>query len=1146
MSGLLDLLQDPARLFGWQGILAVLVFFVLHGVLVMWFMLLLMHGRINIGQPGNSTLSIGLALMGMMLLIGMVFGQIAHRAYDSDTAIWWLFGTPLFLPVLGVIAKILAVPGWIKARWRRRRELKEEQQTNFPQQLDRTQIEYHAMTRHDAPTECTLLDLLMIAKGLTIDRGRVVVDMEMFQEALRRVDSNQLELAVFEHLPLDKRSAGRDDAYRLWGLGISGKVMNLSSELATWRDEFMRVTGLGLGTPIEGLRIAGLATDDDLAIARHLKARRAAQAKAEQSAAPAKTSATPEAEPVSAQAGSTGSSTVYLPMGIRERPATALVERLGASVFGQAWALQALGRMVQRWQAGFSPAGVRVIVLAGPAQTGKTLAATCLAEELDEPVLLLPMASFRSQNEGFGLTGLRAGYDSARAGTLTSFLRENPRGTVILDQLDLAHHAPQELLLPLFTRGELEDAYGFGKTDEERHADRLVNARHATVIITLRAGQNLEGGDLRAQLEQDAELAVARIRDELQLTRSSSTDNRETHGLSASVAAVLASQPILPMAPLAMADLVRIAQRRLDDLVKHVASKGIELQLEQAERLALLEVLQLGPDLQPAEVARHAGDVLVDRLLDWVSTTSQGMQRQITYGVSPEALSVLEAHWPSHAEPAKRLELLRRQCFRRREQLRCDLELQPTSDTQAQLQIMGIRFERVMRVTPEALRSGLVAELPTQRFADIFGQEGVKQRLAEILRMLRTPTSDADLLPRGMLLYGRPGTGKTMLAKALAAEADLPFLTLAGSQLLHPRTVQELFVLARQYAPSIVFLDEIDALGVRAQGGHVESINQLLAEIDGFRSSEGRVFVVAATNFPERVDGALVRSGRLDLRLEVPVLDREARRAFLSRLSSLDWAEGVWTDTLLDELLNISAGMSGADMAKLRRELALLGMRMQRPLARADVLELVHTLKYGARESRPTMAEDHRRALAFHEAGHAVASRLLNPERPIEQVSIIARAGAAGFMALGSEVEAYVPFDRREVLDALCVLLAGRVSEQRCRREQTGSLHRGPDAGDVSDLQRASRLARLAVTQWGMDEVFGWLSVEDEASLSAGAEELALERQRAMLHEARKACEALLDAHWQTVVGVAQALLDEETLQGARLDQVLPRAGVAA
>ena len=445
--------------------------------------------------------------------------------------------------------------------------------------------------------------------------------------------------------------------------------------------------------------------------------------------------------------------------------------------------------------------------------------------------------------------------------------------------------------------------------------------------------------------------------------------------------------------------------------------------------------------------------------------------------------------------------------------------------------------------------------LPRERFEDVAGAERAKERLQEVVAWLKdaTPLRRLGLeAPKGILLTGPPGTGKTTLARAVAGEAEAPFFAVSGSEVFSKwvgqseANVRELFACARRYAPSVVFIDEVDSLGRArdgAEGGSWTStvLNELLAQMDGFRQGDQPVFVLAATNRPDVLDPALLRPGRFDLQIEVPLPNTRARRALLRLYTrSLPVAGGVD----IERLVRRSAGLSGADLRQACTEAGLIALRRgETEIGMAALEEGITVVRMGLADEAATPDEPARRATAVHEAGHAVAQHHLFPEREVVQVSILPRGRTLGFAEWAGGDETGSPTTRDGVLRQIQVALAGRAAEE---------LVLGPGAvgaGCQADLRTATALAVRAVGQWGLDPSFGPVSLEGFRRASPGGEVPAelekglAEKVRQWLGDAQRAVGALLEARRADVDALAAALLAEETLYGDRVRNILGERG---
>jgi cell division protease FtsH len=366
-------------------------------------------------------------------------------------------------------------------------------------------------------------------------------------------------------------------------------------------------------------------------------------------------------------------------------------------------------------------------------------------------------------------------------------------------------------------------------------------------------------------------------------------------------------------------------------------------------------------------------------------------------------------------------------------------------------------------------------------FADVAGIDEVKQELAEIVEFLRRPDRYRRLgatIPKGVLLTGLPGTGKTLLARAVAGEADVPFFSLSASEFIEmvvgvgASRVRDLFEQAKQAAPAIIFIDELDAVG-RARGagpmmgGHDEreqTLNQILSEMDGFSGAEG-VVVLSATNRPEILDPALLRPGRFDRRVEVSPPDRDGRRAILEvHTRSVPLAD----DVDLTQIAAQTPGMVGADLRNLVNEAALTAARRKHERVQpADVTDALERIVLGA-ERRITISPEERRRTAYHEAGHAILGMLEPGADPVRKVSIVPRGRALGVTFQSPDVERYAhnaSYLRGRIVGAL----GGRAAEEIVYGDVT--------TGAESDLEQVTHIARQMVGRWGMSDAVGPMSV---------------------------------------------------------------------
>ena len=440
-------------------------------------------------------------------------------------------------------------------------------------------------------------------------------------------------------------------------------------------------------------------------------------------------------------------------------------------------------------------------------------------------------------------------------------------------------------------------------------------------------------------------------------------------------------------------------------------------------------------------------------------------------------------------------------------------------------------------------------------FDDVAGAEEEKGELQEIVEFLRDPerfTALGARIPKGVLLVGPPGTGKTLIAKAVAGEAGVHFLSISGSDFVElyvgvgASRVRDLFEQAKKEAPAIVFIDEIDAVGRRRGaglgGGHDEreqTLNQLLVEMDGFGSNEG-VIVLAATNRQDILDPALLRPGRFDRQIYVGLPDIRGREAILKVHAK---RKPLAEDVSLTQVAQATAGFTGADLANLLNEAALLAARQHSQFITAAHLHEAMLKVITGPEKKSRVVTDHaRRLTAYHEAGHAVVIHQLPTQDPVHQITIIPRGPAGGMtISLPTEDKAYL--SKKELEERIAVCLGGRVAEELVLRDVS--------TGASSDIQKASELARAMVTKYGMSEKLGAIaygSESDEIFLGRSmaqartySEEVAAQIDQEVKHiieQAHARCRDILTQHRHELDITARYLLDHETMDAQTFDHV--------
>ncbi len=441
-------------------------------------------------------------------------------------------------------------------------------------------------------------------------------------------------------------------------------------------------------------------------------------------------------------------------------------------------------------------------------------------------------------------------------------------------------------------------------------------------------------------------------------------------------------------------------------------------------------------------------------------------------------------------------------------------------------------------------------------FVDVAGCDEAKEEVHELVEFLRDPSKFQKLggrIPRGVLMVGSPGTGKTLLAKAIAGEAKVPFFSISGSDFVEmfvgvgAARVRDMFENAKKHAPCIIFIDEIDAVGRQRGAGlgggndeREQTLNQMLVEMDGFETGVG-VIVIAATNRPDVLDPALLRPGRFDRQVVVPLPDIRGREQILNvHMRKVP----IGGDVKGDILARGTPGFSGADLANLVNEAALFAARRSaRVVEMQDFEKAKDKIMMGAERRSMVMSEEERRNTAYHESGHAIVAKLLPKSDPVHKVTIIPRGRALGVTMQLPEQDRYA-YDREYLLNRIAVLFGGRIAEELFMNQMT--------TGASNDFERATQMARDMVTRYGMSDLLGpMVYAENEGEIFLGRSitkttHVSEDTMRKVDAEIRRVIDEqyavarkLLEDNRNTVEAMAKALLELETIDSEQIDDII-------
>lgn len=442
------------------------------------------------------------------------------------------------------------------------------------------------------------------------------------------------------------------------------------------------------------------------------------------------------------------------------------------------------------------------------------------------------------------------------------------------------------------------------------------------------------------------------------------------------------------------------------------------------------------------------------------------------------------------------------------------------------------------------------------KFSDVAGEDEAKDSLQEVVEYLHDPSKYRDIgakMPKGILLVGPPGTGKTMLAKAVAGESEVPFFSISGSEFVEmfvgmgAAKVRDLFKQAKEKAPCIVFIDEIDAIGKKRGGGALggndereQTLNQLLTEMDGFEDNAG-VIILAATNRPESLDPALTRPGRFDRQVPVTLPDLAGRVAILKvHAAKIKTAPSID----YDKVARMASGASGAELANIVNEAALRAVRDHRPYAtQEDMEESIEVVIAGYQKKHAILTDKEKCIVSYHEIGHALVAALQSHSAPVQKITIIPRtSGALGYTMQVEQGNHYL-MNKEEMLDQIATLTGGRAAEEVVFGTSTN--------GASNDIEKATRLARAMITRYGMSDEFGMVAMENVTNQYLGGDttlacspETQARIDKAvsdLIKTQHEKARRLLEEHRKKLDELAKYLYEKETITGEQFMEILEK-----
>jgi ATP-dependent Zn protease len=767
-----------------------------------------------------------------------------------------------------------------------------------------------------------------------------------------------------------------------------------------------------------------------------------------------------------------------------------------------------------------------VFFFLGPPATGKTMLAKLMSEALDEFTAFktIDMSQYSSSNQGFGLFGAQKGYRDGDAGELTKFVSSHPTSIVIFDEIEKAHSGVLMNFLTLLSSGEALDSF----------TGKIVDFRKTILIFTSNLGSELYNNyNFIEELKKNKQKAQQTILDVI-AREEKYYDGHLVKAISPELFSRLSSGNVILFNKLTFDSIYKIADAQIKEIgLRFVKRYSIYISLthafeEQYKAIVSLFILSFAPNIDVRKVKSQISKKMYDIITDQI-IKSKKEYANFLFKIDEESVKKIQELVLHRSQEEQNFFI--QSLFRKNHSVSYKYTI-TYDDDKVIVTFHSVEIIKLTRASDYTEDGGLVFEVPDVTFEMIAGHYKAKERLTEIIKLLKQPedlTKYNIEIPKGMLLYGVPGTGKTMLAKAFAHEADLPFIETTGSEILNISFMKKIFKKAKEYSPAIIFIDEIDAIGTRDGSNKDIIINQLLSELNGFSdNAKDMIFVIAATNYKHKIDPAILRSGRIDLHVKIDRLDKEARAYFLNKI----YKNPLSGEFHKEQILTYTSGMTGADLEKVVRESFLYLYRHGlEALTQEILIEQINTIKYGSRVQNHSI-EEIIESTAVHEAGHAVVSKVLMPHLKIEQITVVPRGNAFGFISYDNESE-ISNLTIKDIKNKMSIAYAGREAQIRLYGKEIGA-----DSGVASDFDMATRLAYHAIAEIGMGERTGYINVSRMKNKELFQKQIEEEMQM-WIEEAKEKAHATVAEYWNEIALLSKLLIEQEIVSGEELDALL-------
>ncbi len=746
-----------------------------------------------------------------------------------------------------------------------------------------------------------------------------------------------------------------------------------------------------------------------------------------------------------------------------------------------------------------------IFTFLGPHNSGKVYLAKLLVKYCDEfeRIQIFDMAEFADTNNQKKLIG--------EEGSLTAFVKKHPKSIVLFKDIEKADNVIQLSILN-YIKAPFEESG--------------VDFKNTLIIFTSVLGTSLiKRKDFINFYKKDKLKAEAKIIESISKEKKVIYDVVES-AIDPELLSVIVQNYIILFKKLEIDSIYKIAKKSLKESLKIFEEKsGIAVDIKEINLILKLFVLSFSPYINARRIHRKIPDFLLNIINSSISKTKE-IPKKIYIEIEKEAKEFIKN--------IKREKKYVRDLIRKNESVKLFFK------TREENEILYIIVSKVLvsklplYISPYEKPALLYSNVT---FEEIAGQKGVKKSLKEIIEVLKHPELIKKFsvnMPKGMLLYGPKGVGKTLLALAFSKEANLPYIYVSGSDLFDDELIRETYQKAKEYAPAIVFLDEIDAKWI-VEGVYTSMpVETLIHEMDSLeKDPEEFVFTIATAINKDEVNKNLIAPGRMDIFVEVPELDMEARKFFVKKI--LEKPNDGKID--VEKVARYMSGLSGYELQRVGKEAALYVIRKKLKYITEEILiEQINNIKYGYKvdKKRIRNIEEDLHKTAYHEAGHAVLSYILLPDIKIEQVTITPRAETLGFVSY-TEQEFLTNISKEELFNSICVSLAGRVAKMKKFPKE------GADSGAALDLEQATWDVFNAIANFGMDEEIGFIHIDtlnQNINRSLFKEKLE-KRISSWIKEATEKTRILVDKYWDKIEIVAKELIKREIIDGNELKKIM-------